>query len=96
MTYVLALQYSVTFGVELVVFNMAASYFHDDFGVDVVQAGQIAMLCGVRVDERGDTWKRGGAWVGNVGQGKRGGGIDGGTTRLWKKPLPLHGGGGGT
>ena len=48
MTYVMAIQYAASFGVELVVFNMAASYFHDEFKVNVEQAGKIAMLCGVR------------------------------------------------
>lgn len=48
MSYVMCLQYSVTFGVELVLFNMTASYFHDEFGADVTKAGQIALLCGVR------------------------------------------------
>lgn len=48
MTYVMAIQYAASFGVELVVFNMAASYFHDEYKADVEQAGKIAMLCGVR------------------------------------------------
>eukprot|EP00624_Nannochloropsis_granulata_P001413 evm.model.NODE_1688_length_16549_cov_34.402924.4 len=47
MSYVMCLQYSVTFGVELVLFNMTASYFHDEFGADVTKAGQIALLCGI-------------------------------------------------
>lgn len=49
MTYVMAIQYAASFGVELVVFNIAATYFHDEFKADVVQAGTIAMLCGVHV-----------------------------------------------
>jgi hypothetical protein len=49
MSYVMAIQYAASFGVELVVFNMAASYFHDEFRADVTEAGKIAMLCGVRV-----------------------------------------------
>lgn len=48
MSYIMAIQYGASFGVELVLFNMAASYFHDEFGADVTQAGQIALLCGVR------------------------------------------------
>jgi len=48
MSYVMAIQYAASFGVELVVFNMAASYFHDEFNADIVQAGKIAALCGVR------------------------------------------------
>jgi len=48
MSYIMAIQCAASFGVELVVFNMAASYFHDDFGANVVEAGKIAMLCGVR------------------------------------------------
>ena len=48
MSYIMAIQYGASFGVELVLFNMAASYFHDEFGADVTKAGQIALLCGVR------------------------------------------------
>lgn len=48
MTYVMAIQYAASFGVEIVIFNMAASYFHDEFKVDVERAGKIAVLCGVR------------------------------------------------
>lgn len=48
MSYIMAIQYGASFGVELVLFNMAASYFHDEFGANVTKAGQIALLCGVR------------------------------------------------
>jgi len=48
MSYIMAIQYGASFGVEIVLFNMAASYFHDEFGANVTKAGQIALLCGVR------------------------------------------------
>jgi NNP family nitrate/nitrite transporter-like MFS transporter len=47
MTWVLALQYAISFGVELVVYNMAASYFHEEFHTPVLQAGKVAAYAGV-------------------------------------------------
>ena len=46
-TWIMALQYAASFGVEIVVFNMAASYFHDDFHTTIVKAGKIAALAGI-------------------------------------------------
>lgn len=45
--YLLAVHYACCFGVELVVFNSIASYFHDHYHVSAVKAGEIALLSGL-------------------------------------------------
>lgn len=46
-TWLLMIQYAMSFGVELVVFNMAEMYFHETFKVSMVQAGHVASLGGI-------------------------------------------------
>lgn len=46
-TWVLGLAYGACFGVELTVHNVAALYFHDQFGLDVAKAGLVAGSFGV-------------------------------------------------
>jgi MFS transporter, NNP family, nitrate/nitrite transporter len=46
-TYLLALHYAASFGVELTVFNMLAAYLHQSFGLPKLEAGRVAVLCGI-------------------------------------------------
>jgi MFS transporter, NNP family, nitrate/nitrite transporter len=45
-SWLLAMNYAATFGTELVVFNIATSYFHDKFKIDLEKAALIAALFG--------------------------------------------------